>query len=99
MSLPKQIAAAVERKAVPVDGTVYARGDLVCEGARFHSPQPLLLHKVKMPKRTAHLCGTCADNLVVLQALLDANDGDLAWPVRRDFGNQIRALMKELRRE
>jgi len=40
----------------------------------------------------AMLCGTCADNLAVLQHLLNQHDGALSWPVRRSFGNLIRAL-------
>lgn len=41
---------------------------------------------------SAWLCGTCRDNLYVLLQMLHATDGDLGWPVRREFGNDLRAL-------
>ena len=40
----------------------------------------------------AHLCGTCRDNVSILLQMLHANNGDLDWKVRREFGNKIRAL-------
>lgn len=77
-------AADVERlPGVPADEA--------CQGAKHHSPRPLVLHDVALPDgTTVLLCGTCQDNLQTLEFLRTA--GPLDWPVRREFGNQIRAL-------
>lgn len=96
MTFPEKLASALDVAGItaPSDGW-FARED-ECEGARFHSPNPLVLREVFLspdgqgPK--ACLCATCADNLAVLQALLLQTDGDVVWPVRREFGNLIRAL-------
>jgi hypothetical protein len=67
---------------------------LTCQGARYHSPQPLLLHETLLPDgRMVLLCGTCRNNLGVLQLLLQEHGKELAWPVRREFGNTLRALL------
>lgn len=66
--------------------------DRVCEGAKFHSPNPLVLHTVSVGTKELLLCGTCRANLEVLRHLLAHNGGELDWPVRREFGNQIRAI-------
>lgn len=73
-----------------------------CEGAKFHSPNPLLVSEVPLvsplwPGVTTldplvWLCGNCADNLRVYQLLLGQHAGQLEWPIRREFGNLIRAL-------
>lgn len=77
-----------------------------CEGAKFHSPQPLLVREYGLDGAlvfptdgphteeydTVWLCGTCAANLTVLLCLLKAHDGDLPWEARREFGNLVRAL-------
>ena len=75
-----------------------------CEGARFHSPTPLFTHLVRlvppewdaaisaMHSPLVHLCGVCRDNLAILQQILAVHDGKVDWPVRREFGNEIRAL-------
>jgi len=70
--------------------------DRACEGARFHSPTPLVLTEVALAPdgegTTVKLCGLCADTLAVFQALLVAHQGIVHWQVRRDFGNVLRAL-------
>lgn len=84
--------------------TLPGADDMPCEGAKFHSPTPMFVHHVNLvserwsvdaarlrPDR-AWLCGTCRDNLVMLQQLLAATQGDLDWEVRREFGNDLRAL-------
>lgn len=75
-----------------------------CEGAKFHSPQPLLVREYGLDGQVLYpldgtkeapsvwLCGTCAANLTVLMCLLHAHDGDLPWEARREFGNLVRAL-------
>jgi hypothetical protein len=65
---------------------------LECVGAKFHSPTPLVLHEVEVDGQKLLLCGTCRSNLGVLRGLLDHHD-ELAWPVRREFGNRLRALL------
>lgn len=73
-----------------------------CAGARFHSPTPLFVQQVCLvsaswgevaadaPKEM--LCGTCRDNLLVLQHIMGAGQGGLSWEIRREFGNSIRHL-------
>lgn len=72
-----------------------------CEGSKFHSPNPLLVHEVDLVPwdarpavHTAWLCGTCKGNLWVYQKILHERHGDIPWDVQRSFGNQIRALAK-----
>jgi hypothetical protein len=65
-----------------------------CQGSRFHSPRPMLLHRVELPHNPGqpiYLCGTCADNYHLLHALEQPRK--VPWPVRRCFGNMIRALV------
>lgn len=73
-----------------------------CEGAKFHSPNPLVLYYEPIVPTSvwsdcpddAHvwLCGNCRANLAVYISLLVEHQGVLEWPVRREFGNRIRAL-------
>lgn len=73
-----------------------------CEGAKFHSPNPLIVVDVPIvdpswPGATTlgdsvRLCNNCVDNLRVYQHLLGLTEGQLEWPVRREFGNLIRAI-------
>lgn len=101
-----RIAEAIDERRpgmVPRGGGWYVTsGTMECEGAKFHSPHPLVLRdvppwpglRVTDESQCFVLCGTCADNLGVLQELYEAYDGDVPWPVRREFGNQIQALAK-----
>lgn len=103
MTLPDRLAAALDEVGLdtPPDeifsrsSGVFAR-DVECLGAKFHSPNPLILRNTHVSPdqrgETVLLCGTCADNLTVLQTLLLKHGGDLPWPVRREFGNLVRAL-------
>lgn len=77
-----------------------------CEGAKFHSPRPLLVQEYVVTQvtlvacagvtpqgeQTAWLCGTCADNVRVALALLAAHGGALPWQALREFGNSVRAI-------
>lgn len=78
----------------------------VCEGSRFHSPTPMfVLSERFIPfvwnrsisdqhrEERVWLCGTCQDNLRILQQIWWECRGDVPWEVRREFGNQIRALV------
>lgn len=80
--------------------------DVACEGAKFHSPRPLFCRNTRLVRQDwdqrlwtfapqAWLCGTCRDNLDILLQMLYATDGDLPWEVRREFGNDLRALSKK----
>lgn len=94
MPFPSKLAEAIDALDRPLteDGEL-ARGSLVCEGSKFHSPNPLVVHPVHLPDGSAvMLCGTCRDNHIVLRSLMDASDEPVAWPVRREFGNLIRAI-------
>jgi len=82
-----------------------------CEGAKYHSPRPLFVEATWLVRREwwpedaehahwvmapdAWLCGTCRDNLNILLQMLHHTDGTLDWKVRREFGNEIRALAKK----
>lgn len=89
-----EVLARVDPDALP--GSPADESDRSCEGAKFHSPSPLLLHDVELPSgRRARLCGSCRDNLVVLQRLHQV-EPDLPWEVRREFGNRLRALLQEV---
>jgi hypothetical protein len=94
MVLPNATAGAlreIDHSSLPGRLAVEGTG---CEGAKFHSPSTLLLNKVDLPDgRTVALCGTCRDNLAVLALLLAHYGQDLPWPVRREFGNVLRALL------
>lgn len=81
--------------------------DQPCAGAKFHSPTPLFTHDVRllpvqwfidasivpsMAVPSAWLCGTCKDNVALLQQIIYRNKGDVPWAVRREFGNELRRL-------
>lgn len=92
MAVPPAISEALR----PIDPASLpgrlADGSLACEGAKFHSPTPLVLHEIDIDGRTVTLCGTCWSNVAVLRALL-SHHGELPWPVRREFGNKLRGLL------
>lgn len=82
--------------------------DQVCEGAKFHSPRPLFVEvfplvlaswwggpvkpTLLLDAPSVWLCGTCRDNLYILLQMIGTTHGDLDWAVRREFGNDLRAL-------
>lgn len=90
------------------DWSLPGEDDSVCEGAKFHSPRPLFVQHTPLvlrewwPETSEHaywvwgpraaLCGVCRDNLNILLQMLHATDGDLDWAIRREFGNNLRAL-------
>jgi len=64
-----------------------------CQGSKFHSPRPLVVHQLPMPHSPGemiYLCGTCRDNVLLLSSLQE--QGEVPWPVKRCFGNLIRAI-------
>ena len=99
MSVPSLIAEAVEGITPPFRSEF--SHSMECEGAKFHSPTPLILHEVDLipwdqtaPRLYVKLCGTCRDNLWVYQQIMLRNDGDMTWELQRCFGNRIRGLAK-----
>lgn len=95
MGFPAAIRGAIE--ASSISANLGGRGRFAyeheCEGAKFHSPTPLVVEEVILGDGTkVWLCPTCTANLDVFEALCEANDGELPWPVRREFGNTLRAL-------
>lgn len=97
MTFPAKVAEALDTIGLDVPAEGWFARQHECTGARFHSPNPLVIRDIWISPdgnrgESALLCGTCADNLGVLMALLQQYDGDVPWPVRREFGNQIRAL-------
>lgn len=63
-----------------------------CEGSKFHSPTPLTTQAVTMGDREVYLCPTCAANMAVYVHLSQVAPEQLTWPIKREFGNSIRAL-------
>lgn len=65
-----------------------------CQGAKHHSPRPMTVtpFRVVAEDEIVYLCGTCADNVSVLLALLKAHRGDVPWIVMRCFGNLVRSV-------
>lgn len=100
MAFPEKIRAALDEHGLLIRlAPATITEERQCEGASFHSPQPLVVREVALSEAdgglTAWLCGTCRDNLHLLQALLAATGGELPWPVRREFGNKLRSLAIE----
>lgn len=70
-----------------------ATHDHDCQGSKFHSPRPMIVHRVEMPQQPGehlYLCGTCRDNYHLLTNLQHTTH--IPWPTRRCFGNTIRTL-------
>lgn len=95
---PRLVREALSETGFSVPGQRLT-DEAVCEGAKHHSPTPLMVKEVSLSPSgggtTAMLCGTCADNLAVLQHLLSQHGGEMQWPLRREFGNLIRALAEK----
>lgn len=71
-----------------------------CQGSKFHSPRPMVVHPFPMPQNPEekiYLCGTCADNARLLLAF--ASQGEVPWTVKRCFGNLIRAVATAMNKE
>lgn len=71
-----------------------------CQGSKFHSPRPMVVHPFPMPHTPGekiYLCGTCSDNVRLLLALL--GQGDVPWTVKRCFGNLVRAVATAMSKE
>lgn len=95
MALPPETAAALRMVPAEILPGPLADDERACDGAQFHSPTPLVLHKVDLPDgRRVTLCGCCRDNVGVLVALVKTYGlAKLEWPLRREFGNRLRQLV------
>jgi hypothetical protein len=81
----------LERPGIPAD-------NLSCQGAKFHSPRPMILHPFPGADRTTiHLCGTCADNVRLLISL--SRVAEVPWTARRCFGNTVRKVAENATEE
>ena len=104
-SLPAHTAETLYESGPEVTWSLPGADDQKCEGAVFHSPRPLFVKSTPLVlsewwpedwfiggRPDAWLCGTCRDNLSILLQMLHHTDGELRWEVRREFGNDLRAL-------
>jgi hypothetical protein len=69
-----------------------------CQGSKFHSPRPMIVHPLPMPHSPGemiYLCGTCRDNVLLLLDL--QKEEEMPWPVKRCFGNLVRALADSIK--
>lgn len=97
MEFPKTIKSALERYPMVNPPSIAYSYEHACEGARHHSPMPLVVHLVTISDkaREVWLCPTCRDNLKVLRHFIVEHNGDVPWVLRREFGNILRALAFE----
>lgn len=63
-----------------------------CEGSKFHSPRPLIVHPFRIKGRALYLCGVCRDNVSTYITLQKESPEKLTWVVQRGFGNEIRRI-------
>lgn len=95
MPVPSKIREHLAQRAIDPSALPGQPLEAECQGAEHHSPRPIVLHSVDLPDdRSVILCGTCRDNLGTLLSLMQDHPGQLPWPVRREFGNIIRALAR-----
>lgn len=69
-----------------------------CQGSKFHSPRPMVLHPLPVPHSPGemiYLCGTCRDNVRLLLEL--QKQGEVPWPVKRCFGNLVRYVADKMK--
>ncbi len=99
MPVPSKVGALLDQFDLSELPGELDKGDR-CQGAKFHSPAPLLVNEVPLvspllgeaTEDVVWLCPTCATNLYVYQFLMVATEGKMEWAVKREFGNLIRAL-------
>lgn len=67
-----------------------------CEGAKFHSPSPLVTSRLSKPFLTEEiwLCPTCMANLDCFLYLSQFEDMD--WTLLREFGNTLREVGRKV---
>lgn len=109
MSVPPNLLGLIRKiNGLPLPG-ILAESDVACEGAKHHSPRPLIVQEYEVLKdglRPIHtiaddvpgavyLCATCADNVRVALSLFASHGGVLPWEARREFGNLVRAIAQK----
>jgi hypothetical protein len=108
MSVPPTILSLIRTVGgLALPGALAENGD-VCEGAKHHSPRPLIVHEFEVRRDglrvieaiedvpdSVWLCATCADNVRVALALFASHGGALPWEARREFGNLVRAIAQK----
>lgn len=94
LHFPVYVSRVVREQDLAPPAGMWAE-ETLCAGARYHSPSPLVVHEVEITDtESVFLCGTCLDNFRVYRAILEAHEGNAPWPLRREFGNLIRALVE-----
>lgn len=104
MAVPPTVARLISEVGGLVLPGILAETPVSCEGAKFHSPQPMLVSEFIITRAglvehlgatapdSVWLCGTCSGNVNVMLSLLAAHGGNLPWEARREFGNLVRAI-------
>lgn len=90
--IPGELLAHIQRSPLE-DPPGILSVEHACQGSKFHSPRPTIVHPFPMPRvpgEIIYLCGTCRDNALLLLQL--QRQGEVPWPVKRCFGNIIRAV-------
>ena len=94
MAFPRNIAGMLDKHpGLTADREFTLRH--ACQGSKFHSPTPLVVHRVIINQQAFFLCGTCQDNVELLSDLIGAEGDSISWVVLREFGTQIRNLVRE----
>lgn len=97
INISEAIEAALDRYGLPPNGQLFVRASKhPCEGAKFHSPQPLVTRHWQFGDYQPYLCLNCESKLETLLFLEDESGG-LSWPTLREFGNQIRTIAQRVR--
>lgn len=92
--IPGEVLALIEgTPGLELSGTPTTK-DVNCQGAKFHSPRPMVVHAFTTSDKTVYLCGTCVDNVGLLRSLIGATE--VPWTVRRCFGNNVRQVADQL---
>lgn len=108
MSIERIISVLAQGSPSPLPSRVEWLTSSRCEGAKFHSPAPMLIQPIALGSavarlvlgqpvvssgaETVYLCSTCRDNLTVYLCVLYAHSGSTPDSVRRDFGNLTRSM-------
>jgi hypothetical protein len=91
------VETALDELGLPSDSDLVRFSRHQCQGAKFHSPRPLVVRSYETyDGGVIHLCPVCRDNIDMYDYLIGCYKGDLPWPVRREFGNVLREAARRL---
>jgi hypothetical protein len=91
------VEAALDEWGLPEDGDLVRFSANPCQGAKFHSPRPLVVRAYETRDGgVIHLCPVCKDNIDLYDYLIGLYHDELPWPIRREFGNVLREAAKRL---